>query len=52
MEDNKMRNFMKSDYGIEKADKSDELNSSMTIKESARDEYTSTIKNIGGGSNE
>lgn len=52
MEDNKMKNFMKSDYGIEKVDKSEELNNSMTIKEKARDEYTSTIKNIGGGSND
>lgn len=52
MEENKMRDTMVSDYGIEKADKRVELNDTMTIKETPIDDYTKTIKNIGGGSNE
>ena len=32
-----------------KLDKSNELNESMTIDPSGRDEYTNTIHNVGGG---
>lgn len=52
MENKKMRDFMHSNYGDEKANKSVELNESMTITDSKQDEYTRTIKNIGGGNNE
>lgn len=50
---NETRSMMKgltfSDY---KADKSNELNASMTINEGSRDEYESTLHNIGGGGND
>lgn len=40
---------MKSHYNDEKLDKSNELNSSMTINETTQeDEYTKKIKNLGG----
>lgn len=48
---NDTRSFMKSNTGDNKVDKSNELNDSMTINQSSRDEYESTLHNIGGGSN-
>ncbi|NLB89593.1 MAG: hypothetical protein GX790_10380 [Syntrophomonadaceae bacterium] len=45
---NETRGMMTTDYGDEKADKSVELNETMTIKETPQDEYTRKIKNIGG----
>ncbi len=46
-----MRNMMKSSYGEEKADKSNELNSTMTIQNTSADEYTRKIMSLGGSSN-
>lgn len=46
--ENKNKGFMKSTYGDNKMDKSNELNESMTISPSPQDEYTRTIHNIGG----
>lgn len=43
-----MRGMMKSDYADEKYSKENELNESMSIKETAPDEYENTIMNIGG----
>nr|DAN37530.1 MAG TPA: hypothetical protein [Bacteriophage sp.]DAX97962.1 MAG TPA: hypothetical protein [Bacteriophage sp.] len=41
--------FMKSHYNDEKLDKSNELNSSMTINETTQaDEYTQKLQNLGG----
>lgn len=51
MEQNTMREMMNSSYGDEKADKSRELNKSMTIKNTSPDEYTRKIMNIGGTNN-
>lgn len=45
---NSMKGMMKSNYGDNKLDKSDELNSSMSISNKVSDEYTRTIHNIGG----
>lgn len=45
---NENRSMMKSDYGNNKADKSNELNESMTIKETPQDEYTKKIHTLGG----
>lgn len=39
---------MKSDYGFEKYDKTNELNQSMTISDSPADAYDKKIHNIGG----
>lgn len=50
-QNNSMRSMMNSSYGETKVDKSNELNESMTINEGSRDEYESTLHNIGGGSN-
>lgn len=47
-EKNSTRSFMTSDYGDGKMDKSVELNETMTIKETSADEYTNTIRNLGG----
>lgn len=52
MEENKMKSFMTSSYGDEKADKSNELNESMTITDTSSDEYTRKINSIGGQSND
>jgi len=50
---NETRSMMKgSTFGDYKADKSNELNASMTINEGSRDEYESTLHNIGGGGND
>lgn len=48
---NDNRSMMKTSYGDQKLDKSNELNDSMTINESSRDEYESTLHNIGGVNN-
>lgn len=48
---NENRSMMKSSFGDQKLDKSNELNDSMTINESSRDEYESTLHNIGGVNN-
>lgn len=41
--------FMKSHYNDEKLDKSNELNNTMTIKETTQaDEYTQKLQNLGG----
>lgn len=42
------KSFMKSHNGEEKLDKTNQLNSSMTIKETPQDEYTRKIHNLGG----
>lgn len=41
-------NFTKSNYGMEKLDKSTMLNPEMSIKPSQPDEYENKIKSIGG----
>lgn len=48
---NETRSMMKSDNGDIKMDKSNELNESMTINESSRDEYESKIHALGGADN-
>ena len=47
---NTMQDMMKSSYGSEKADKSNELNSNMSITHQGRDEYENKIHNVGGNS--
>ena len=43
--------LMKSHYQSEKLDKSNELNSSMSINETSQaDEYTKKLQNLGGNS--
>lgn len=42
------KGFMKNHYNDSKLDKSNELNSSMTIKEQPQDEYTKKVRNLGG----
>ena len=42
------KNFMKSDYGDNKFDKSNEINPSMTIEKKPQDELTRKILNLGG----
>lgn len=42
------RSTVKSDFGDQKLDKSKELNESMTINESSRDEYEKKIHSLGG----
>lgn len=49
--ENNTRDMMKSHYGDEKINKSDELNESMSISNSSRDEYTQKIHSIGGNNN-
>lgn len=49
--ENETRSMMRTDFGFQKADKSKELNNSMTISEQSRDEYESTLHNIGGSNN-
>ena len=41
-------NFTKSNYGMDKLDKSTMLNPEMSIKPSQPDEYETKIKSIGG----
>ena len=50
-ENNTTRSFMISDYGDNKADKNKELNESMSISPSSRDEYTNAVHNAGGKNN-
>ncbi len=49
---NETRSMMKTSFNDQKLDKSNELNESMTINESSRDEYESTLHNIGGVNND
>lgn len=48
---NETRSMMKSTYNDTKADKSNELNDSMTINEGSRDSYERTLHNVGGAEN-
>ena len=48
---NETRSFMKGTYQDNKLDKSSELNDSMTINESSRDEYEQKLHNLGGSQN-
>ena len=48
---NETRSFMKGSYQDNKLDKSSELNDSMTINESSRDEYEQKLHNLGGTQN-
>ena len=43
------KSMMKTHYGSEKLDKSDELNKSMTIGEKPKDSYTKTVEDLRGG---
>ena len=45
---NETKSMMKGSYQDNKLDKSNELNESMTINESSRDEYENKLHNIGG----
>lgn len=45
---NETRSMMKGSYNDTKLDKSNELRSSMSITESGKDEYESTIHSVGG----
>lgn len=49
---NETRSLMKGSYDDTRLDKSAELNDSMTINESSRDEYTNTLHNLGGTTND
>ena len=48
---NETRSFMKGTYQDNKLDKSSELNDSMTINESSRDEYEQKLHDLGGTQN-
>lgn len=48
---NETRSFMKGTYQDNKLDKSSELNDTMTINESSRDEYEQKLHNLGGTQN-
>ena len=50
-ETQEMRSMMKDTYNDNKLDKSNELNDSMTINESSRDSFESTIHSLGGQDN-
>lgn len=45
---NEPKSFLDNSYGDEKANKVAELNDSMTIKETGRDEYEQKLHNLGG----
>ncbi|MDN6160965.1 MAG: hypothetical protein L0K90_01885 [Staphylococcus equorum] len=49
-EKNDTRSMMKGNYSDKRLDKSNELNESMTLNQSSRDEYTNKIHNLGGSS--
>lgn len=50
---NKPRDFMKSNYGDEKYNKSTELNNSMSVENQGSDEYTKKLQNLNSqGGNE
>lgn len=48
LDENEARSMMPGSYNDKRLDKSKELNENMTINESSKDEYTSTIHNLGG----
>lgn len=48
---NDTRSMMKGSYQDNKLDKSNELNESMTINESSRDEFENTLHTLGGSNN-
>lgn len=48
---NETRSMMKGTYQDHKLDKSNELNERMSISETGRDEYESTIHSVGGNTN-
>ena len=48
---NETRSMMKGTYTDSKLDKSKELNANMTINEASKDEYESTLHNLGGNAN-
>ena len=48
-QDNTMRDTMQSSYGDEKLDKEKELNASMSIAPSGRDELENKLHNVKGG---
>lgn len=48
---NENRSMMPGSYNDSRLDKSKELNSSMTINESSRDEYESKLHSLGGTTN-
>jgi len=48
---NETRSMMKGNYEDHKLDKSNELNERMSIDTRSRDEYESTLFNLGGQSN-
>lgn len=48
---NETKSFMKGTYQDNKLDKSNELNDSMTINESSRDEFEQTLHTLGGSNN-
>lgn len=45
---NTLKDFMSGSFGDNKANKSNELNESMSIMETSQDEYSQAIHNIGG----
>lgn len=47
-ERNEARSMMKESFGDSKMDKSAELNSSMTIQDTAKDSYEQKLHSIGG----
>lgn len=47
-ENQSTKGFMKNDYNDSKADKSNELNESMSITAQSPDEYERKINNVGG----
>lgn len=48
---NETRSMMKGTYQDTKLDKSNELNETMTIKETGQDEYERQLHNLGGNAN-
>lgn len=48
---NETKPMMKGSFQDTKLDKSTELNDSMTINEGSKDEFESTLHNIGGNNN-
>lgn len=50
-QENENRSMMKTTYNDNRVDKSNELNDTMTLNESSRDEYENAIHNLGGTNN-
>lgn len=48
---NEPREMMTTSFGENKLDKSMELNDSMTIKETGKDDYSQTLHSLGGNNN-